>query len=258
MGVCRGARSAPSRSHQHETEENLSMRHPNKRDNREDRDRSSGHRSYANIASTLALVVALGGGSAWAASHTHYRITSTSQIKPSVLMKLRGANGKNGTNGAHGATGATGATGVTGVTGVTGANGAVAGYYAATSSSTSFTGGTNTVILSKALPAGNYVLTGSVTFTASSTAATTQFDVACTLGDTGSAATDTSTYTGLTNFIVIIVPTNVNSLSMNVAVNATSASTARITCSDISNGGNSYSVSASNAALTAVQTTQNS
>lgn len=44
--------------------------------------------SYANVTATLALVIALGGGTAWAA-HT-YLITSTSQIKPSVLKKLRG------------------------------------------------------------------------------------------------------------------------------------------------------------------------
>jgi hypothetical protein len=52
--------------------------------------------SYANVASTLALVIALGGGTAWAA-HT-YLITSTGQIKPSVLKKLQGRSGKNGTN----------------------------------------------------------------------------------------------------------------------------------------------------------------
>jgi hypothetical protein len=71
--------------------------------------------SYANVAATLALVLALGGGTAWAAQH--YLITSTNQIKPSVLKSLRGYRGyrgyrgANGTNGANGATGATGATG---------------------------------------------------------------------------------------------------------------------------------------------------
>jgi hypothetical protein len=65
--------------------------------------------SYANIASTLALVLALGGGTAWAAHH--YSITSTKQIKPSVLKTLHGARGKNGTNGATGVTGVTGQAG---------------------------------------------------------------------------------------------------------------------------------------------------
>src|ERR1700676_2132687 len=77
--------------------------------------------SYANVAATLALVLAIGGGTAAAASS--YLVTSTQQIKPNVLKALRGqrgprgfrgfkgANGTNGTNGAKGSTGATGATG---------------------------------------------------------------------------------------------------------------------------------------------------
>jgi hypothetical protein len=44
-------------------------------------------------------------------------ISSTNQIKPSVLNKLHGANGRNGTNGAAGAAGATGASGVPGLSG---------------------------------------------------------------------------------------------------------------------------------------------
>jgi len=76
--------------------------------------------SYASIVSTLALVVAIGGGTAWAATHQHYLITSTSQIKPKVLKKLRGHNGAKGANGLNGAKGATGPTGAQGATGVPG------------------------------------------------------------------------------------------------------------------------------------------
>jgi hypothetical protein len=77
--------------------------------------------SYANIASTLALIVAIGGGTAWAATHHHhYVISSTGQIKPKVLKKLRGHNGTDGANGAAGAKGAKGASGPTGPTGVAG------------------------------------------------------------------------------------------------------------------------------------------
>jgi hypothetical protein len=69
----------------------------------------------------LALVLALGAGAAYAKAH--FIITKTSQIKPSVLAALHGANGTNGTNGTNGATGAKGATGPAGTTGPTGATG---------------------------------------------------------------------------------------------------------------------------------------
>ena len=72
--------------------------------------------SYANVASTLALVIALGGGTAWAAHH--YLITSTKQIKPSVLRALHGAKGRHGINGTNGANGRNGATGPTGAAGI--------------------------------------------------------------------------------------------------------------------------------------------
>src|SRR5580700_4409155 len=80
-----------------------------------DRVRSRRRLSYANVVSTLALVFAIGGGSAWAATHVHYLVTSTKQIKPSVLRSLHGVKG---------ATGSTGRTGVSGVEGVGGVNGA--------------------------------------------------------------------------------------------------------------------------------------
>jgi hypothetical protein len=81
--------------------------------------------SYANIVSTLALVIAVGGGTAWAATHDHYAITSTSQIKPDVLHRLRGQRGANGATGAPGAAGSVGAEGATGPTGPTGVAGIV-------------------------------------------------------------------------------------------------------------------------------------
>jgi hypothetical protein len=79
--------------------------------------RGASHRrvSYANVASTLALVVALGGGTAWAANH--YLITSRHQIKPSVLASLRGKRGRTGANGVNGTDGKNGARGATGPTG---------------------------------------------------------------------------------------------------------------------------------------------
>src|ERR1700722_154736 len=80
--------------------------------------------TYVNVAMTLVLVFAMSGG-AFAAGK--YLITSTKQIKPSVLKQLTGKAGpagKNGTNGANGANGAPGEKGAPGANGTNGANGA--------------------------------------------------------------------------------------------------------------------------------------
>lgn len=77
--------------------------------------------SYANVAATLALVFSMSGG---AIAARHYLITSTQQIKPSVLRKLHGATGARG---ATGATGSAGAAGPRGETGSTGPKGTTAG-----------------------------------------------------------------------------------------------------------------------------------
>ncbi len=82
-----------------------------------------------NIVAWLALFVALSGTSMAA---SHYIITSTKQIKPSVLRQLRGARGARGETGAagpkgtagtQGATGGPGSQGPTGGTGSSGQNG---------------------------------------------------------------------------------------------------------------------------------------
>ena len=49
------------------------------------------HLSYANIVATMALVLAMGGGAAYAACH--YLITSTKQIKPVRPRLLEGQGG---------------------------------------------------------------------------------------------------------------------------------------------------------------------
>jgi Collagen triple helix repeat (20 copies) len=77
--------------------------------------------TYANVAMTLALVFAMTGG-AYAAKK--YLITSTKQIKPSVLAQLKGASGKNGTAGLAGTAGPTGPAGLGGAKGETGTAGA--------------------------------------------------------------------------------------------------------------------------------------
>ena len=73
------------------------------------------------IVAALAVFVSI-GGTGIAASH--YLISSTKQISPSVLKKLekagpQGPQGKPGAVGATGATGATGSTGAAGTSGIT-------------------------------------------------------------------------------------------------------------------------------------------
>jgi hypothetical protein len=61
------------------------------------------HLSLANVAATLALAVALAGGSAYAA--TKIIITNKDQISKSVIKKLHDATGATGSQGAPGAQG---------------------------------------------------------------------------------------------------------------------------------------------------------
>jgi Collagen triple helix repeat (20 copies) len=74
----------------------------------------------AGIVSMIALVLAMGGG-AWAAKK--YLITSTGQIKPSVLKALKGQTGSAGPQGPQGLVGPTGLVGPQGPPGTAGAKG---------------------------------------------------------------------------------------------------------------------------------------
>jgi hypothetical protein len=76
--------------------------------------------TYTNVALTLALVFAMTGG-AYAAKH--WVITSTKQIKPSVLKQLQGHRGAAGPEGKQGPQGPQGPQGVPGKDGANGVNG---------------------------------------------------------------------------------------------------------------------------------------
>jgi hypothetical protein len=83
---------------------------------------SCGHRrpGYAEVTATVALVLAMSGG---ALAAGHYLITSTKQIKPSVLRHLKGAMGPRGVAGPKGSAGLVGVQGSAGAAGQPGATG---------------------------------------------------------------------------------------------------------------------------------------
>lgn len=205
----------------------------------------------ARALALVALVVAVGGGTAFAARH--YLITSTKQIKPSVLKSLRRA-GPAGPQGPQGPAGAKGANGTNGTNGSNGANGAVAAYYAGTgATAVSLTDAASKTVLSKTLPAGSYVVNADVTADAQQMNSSAGVALSCYLQWAGGSefkswvspwdSNDDSTANG--------------TISWNLAANLSSASTVTISCTDYSgtNGAqdtNSATISAS-ADITAVQ-----
>ncbi len=76
--------------------------------------------TYANVVATLALVFAMSGG---AIAANHYLITSTKQISPKVIKKLKGKRGPAGKQGPAGPAGPQGKEGPVGKEGLAGKDG---------------------------------------------------------------------------------------------------------------------------------------
>lgn len=112
--------------------------------------------TYANVAATLALVFSMSGG---AIAASKYLITSTKQISPKVIKKLKGKAGPAGLPGPVGKEGPAGKEGVAGKEGKEGKAGQTSEAFEASSTgATNVTSATKT--LSVALPAGSYSITG--------------------------------------------------------------------------------------------------
>ncbi len=181
-----------------------------------------------------------------------------------------GVTGTNGPTGITGASGSNGATGGVGTTGPPGAGGAVSGYslQQAAAVRVNFTAGTKgspTGIVSRELPAGNYIVNAKVEVQLENTTAAGRAGVVCNLVDTpvegGTSANDTAGW-----MTPIDVPSAgsfyaKNSLPLTLAVNsAAHSSNIAIVCyvSLESASGGEFEAVAGNAVITAVQTTQNS
>jgi hypothetical protein len=167
-----------------------------------------------------------------------------------------GANGKNGTNGTNGTNGANGA------------NGAVGGF--ATPHMTegvAFTTATEEspkTIVSKTLPAGNFIANAKVEVLLSDTKTGGFANVQCRLVDTpsggGGTSFDSSGWATLINFPFIFVDLAQNTLPLTLAIDSPShASTLSVVCwvgfKEASGG--IFVAEAVNAGITAVQTTVN-
>ena len=115
------------------------------------------HVTYANVAATLALVFSMTGG---ALAARHYLISSTKQISPKVLKRLKGAAGRPGANGKDGAQGKEGPRGLEGKPGERGPSEAFAGK----AESVSFPGSANAaeVVASVELAPGSYTIVATV------------------------------------------------------------------------------------------------
>ena len=123
--------------------------------------------SYANVISTLCLVLLLGGGTAYAASHLGKESVGPRQLKKGAVTpaKLSTAS-KAALTGPAGAKGATGPQGPKGDTGSPGPSGFTRGFQK-TEAGTSIPLGTSpfgTTAISLPVPAGNYFVNANMEF----------------------------------------------------------------------------------------------
>jgi hypothetical protein len=182
----------------------------------------------------------------------------------------RGAAGVTGASGLNGVSGANGVTGATGATGPTGAGGAVGGYsvHQVAAKRVAFTSGTEvspTTILSRELPAGNYLVNAKVELELSNTKAGGQAGLACNLVDTpsegGTPTSDTAGWTTPLDVQFSSFYVGNNTLPLALAVSSAAHSSAiSVVCyvSFEKASGGEFTADEGNAVITAVQTTQNS
>ncbi len=213
------------------------------------------------------------------------RYSTSGSAGPAGLAGASGAAGAKGETGAKGESGTKGENGVKGETGTKGEkgapgeNGAVAGYSTSQpptgpAEGVSFTAGTAaspTAVLTKALPAGNYLASAKVQVTIVASDPGGEGSVDCSLADipgSGSPVADVSGFFSATTAVVPVDGVEVfaaeTTLPLEVAVSSTSPSELAVGCwVNLGSGGESggtpgtFFAEAADTAIQAVQTTSN-
>ena len=229
--------------------------------------------TYANTMSTIAVTLALSGVS-YAAATLPSNSVGTSQIRTGAVTgaKVRAgsllardfARGqlRTGTRGPMGPAGPAGAAGQIGAKGVDGQNGAVAGYSASQDPGTSLNlpnQGAPVVVpgLSKTLPAGSYLASGTILAQDFIPNGQGAADVHCALTDTpsdGSAAlSHTTRWLGSTT----ITQTGFGELPYGLAFTTNAASTLTVSCFDNNSVPSNTTATVQSGVLQVVQTSSN-
>lgn len=178
-----------------------------------------------------------------------------------------GPAGVTGSTGLAGPTGAIGATGPTGATGSSGAAGAVAGYSAKLTGIVEFpaaTSGSPATILTKEVPAGNYIVQGKVEAVMRNTNSEGYGGIVCKLTDTpsegGEVVFDESGTAGKIDVPFLLEFVANQTLPLELAVSSESQkSTLAISCysGDVEAKGGAFIPQAQAAVITALQTSHN-
>jgi hypothetical protein len=186
-----------------------------------------------------------------------------------------GANGANGAPGAAGRDGApgrdglNGKDGLNGIDGQAGANGAVGGFTAALAGGesvayTAATEGAPATILSKSLPAGNFIVAAKAELVYTDTKAGGAAASVCKLIDIpaggGATSSDTSSWASVIDVPALVADVATSTIPFSLRVDSpVHASTLTIACylAIKETAGGTFAAEAKNAAITAVQTTVN-
>lgn len=158
-----------------------------------------GKLTYANVISTLCLVLLLGGGTAYAASQLGKESVGTKQLKKEAVTPAKlsaaskaalvGPTGATGPQGSQGPKGDPGAKGDRGDKGEAGGQGASDGYFERGPAEAKTIGSAGLDFAAVAVPAGSYIVSANARlFNGSAGAASAECSIALVGGESGPSA----------------------------------------------------------------------